>query len=96
TRLPPPLPGEDSIEPAQQIGEIAIARFRRRGFEGAAQRRHDPGMRGRGIDADYAPIHCPNLVCRVDVMVCLHSPEKRRVTGEVSCRPDLRHSACDE
>ena len=44
------------MQAAQQLREIAVARFRRRSLEGAAQGGHDSGMRGRHIDADHPPI----------------------------------------
>ena len=60
-RLPPPRFGEDLIQSAQQIGEVAVARFRRRSLERAAQSGHDAGMGRWSIDSDYPPIHAPHL-----------------------------------
>ena len=39
-----------SVQLAQKLGEIAVARLRRRGLEGAAERGRDAGMSRRNVD----------------------------------------------
>lgn len=46
-----------SIQLAQELGEIAVARLRRRGLEGAAKRGGDAGMGWRNVDSDDPPVH---------------------------------------
>ena len=41
-----------SVQPAQQLGEIAVARLRRRRLEGAAKRGSNAGMRRRHVHSD--------------------------------------------
>ncbi len=46
-----------SIELAQELGEIAVARLHGRRLEGAAERGSDARMGGRKVDSDDLPIH---------------------------------------
>ena len=46
-----------SVELAEELGEIAVARLRRRGLEGPAKRGGDAGMRRRNVDSDDPPVH---------------------------------------
>ena len=43
----------------QELGEIAVARFRRRGLKGAAKGGSDAGMSGRKVDTNDTSIHGP-------------------------------------
>ena len=87
-----PVPGEDLIQSAQQIREVAVGRFRCRSLEGAAQRGHDSGMRRRGVDHDQPPIHAVNLFRRLDFMFGLHAPEK--TTTRAGSFVAVRFAAC--
>ena len=46
-----------SVQLAEKLGEITVARLRRRVLEGAAKRGGDAGMGGRKVDADDSAIH---------------------------------------
>ena len=46
-----------SIQFSQQLGEIAVARLRRGGLEGTAQRGHNAGMSGRNVDPNDPSVH---------------------------------------
>ncbi len=50
-------PKRASVQLPQKVGEIAVARLRRRRFEGAAERCRDTGVGGRDIDANNPAIH---------------------------------------
>jgi hypothetical protein len=60
-----------SIEPAEKVGEIALARLLRRRFEGTAERGGDAGMGGRNVDSDDRPIHV-EFRCRKLFTFCVH------------------------
>ena len=46
-----------SVELAQELGEVAVARLLRRRREGAAERGGNAGMGGWNVDSDNLPIH---------------------------------------
>ncbi len=50
-----------SIEPAQELVEIAVARLRRRRFESSAERGGNAGVGGRDVHSDDSPIHVHRL-----------------------------------
>jgi hypothetical protein len=45
------------IQPAEKLGEIALARLRRRGLESSAEGGGDARVSGRNVDSDDSPIH---------------------------------------
>ena len=45
------------VEPAEKVGEIAVARLLGRRLEGTAERGGNAGMGGRNGDSDDRPIH---------------------------------------
>ena len=55
----------------QELGEIAVARLRRRGLEGAAEGGSDAGMRGRKVDTNDSAIHVAIPRC-VLFTFCIH------------------------
>ncbi len=46
-----------SIQLAQNLAEIAVARLGRRRLEGSTERGGDAGMGGRNVDPDDLPVH---------------------------------------
>ncbi len=46
-----------SVQLSQELGEIAVARFARRGLEGPAEGGGDAGMIGRKVDTNDSTIH---------------------------------------
>lgn len=66
-----------SVKPAQQLLEIAVARLRRRGLEGAAQGGRDAGVRRRDFDADDAVVHQLELSSRIIFSLQVHLLCKR-------------------
>ena len=52
-----------SIELAEELCEVAVARLRGRGLEGLAEGGGDAGVSGRKIDADDLTIHVEFRLC---------------------------------
>lgn len=46
-----------SIQAAEELGEITVARLLGRGLEGAAERGGNAGVRGWNVDANDPPVH---------------------------------------
>ena len=67
-----------SVQAAQQIREIAVARLRRRGLEGAAERGRNAGMRGRNVHSDDLSIHAVQFRCRNVFAFQLHHSSRKR------------------
>ena len=68
-----------SVQAAEKLGEIAIARLRRRSLEGAAERGGDPGLRRSGVHANDSAVHRAQVRRRNDSLFQLHRRCKRLV-----------------
>jgi hypothetical protein len=66
-----------SVELAQQVGEIPIARLMGGGFECTAERRHDAGVRRRDLHLDNPAIHATHIRCREVFAFKVHWEGKR-------------------
>jgi hypothetical protein len=69
------------VEVAQQLGEIAVARLRRRGLEGAAQRGGYAGMGGRDLNLDDPAVDRIEFRCRNVSCLRLHLHSQRPNDG---------------
>lgn len=65
------------IQSPQEVREIAVARFRCRRFERAAESGHDAGMGGWNVDLDDPAIESVQFRFRTDVVLQLHYLRKR-------------------
>lgn len=70
-----------SVEPAEEVGEIAVAGLRCRRFERAAESGHDPGMGGRKVDLDDPSIVTAQVRPRTHIVLHLHCPVERASRG---------------
>ena len=71
------------VQTAEKFGEVAVARLRRRGLEGAAKRGGDAGMGGRNIHSDDSVIHGVQFRCRNLFSLQFHLADQR-VDGQGS------------
>jgi len=60
-----------SVEPAKEVGEVALARLLGRRLESSAERGGNASMGGRNVDSDDRPIHV-EFRCRKLFTFCVH------------------------
>ena len=66
-----------SVQAAEKLGEIAIARLRRRSLEGAAKRGGDARLRRRNVHSDDPTVQGVEFRCRNVLSFQLHHHCKR-------------------